>query len=184
MPITRNIIISLLVLPAVMLFSACSSAVRFSSSGLSESVGKSIAKAEPSNSSRINKSTNLNYSLTDSRLILLEEASKWLGTPYCYGGESKDCTDCSGFVQSVFSSLGYSIPRTASAQFSFSQIIDYESAIPGDLVFFRKNQNINHVGIYIGNSEIIHASTSSGVIRQSLNDTYLKNHFAGIGRVF
>jgi cell wall-associated NlpC family hydrolase len=117
------------------------------------------------------------------RSAIINEAMRWEGTPYCYGGENRSCTDCSGFVQSVYKSVGLELPRTAAKQYIYAEKINERGARPGDLVFFSKGGRISHVGLYIGGNQIIHASSSRGVIRQSLNDYYLSTRRAGFGRV-
>ncbi|TAL67746.1 MAG: NlpC/P60 family protein [Bacteroidetes bacterium] len=117
------------------------------------------------------------------RYRIIEEAESWLGTPYCYGGYSKDCTDCSGFVLNIFQAVGIMLPRTAETQFEYGNNIDDNDKEAGDLVFFRDKSKISHVGIYAGNNEFIHASISNGVVRQSLDDFYYREHYAGAKRV-
>ncbi|MBI5324171.1 MAG: C40 family peptidase [Ignavibacteriae bacterium] len=117
------------------------------------------------------------------RYLIIEEAENWLGTPYCYGGYSKDCTDCSGFVLNIFQTAGIVLPRTAETQFEFGNDVSENDMEPGDLVFFRDKSRISHVGIYAGNNEFIHASISNGVVRQSLDDFYYREHYAGAKRV-
>ena len=82
-------------------------------------------------------------------------AQKFLGNPYVSGGTSlTDGCDCSGFTQSVYSHFGYSIPRTSWEQQSAGRGVSYSEAQPGDLFCYS-----GHVGIYIGNNTICHAST-------------------------
>ena len=82
-------------------------------------------------------------------------AQQFLGNPYVSGGTSlTDGCDCSGFTQSVFSHFGYSIPRTSWEQQSAGRGVSYSEAQPGDLFCYS-----GHVGIYIGNNTICHAST-------------------------
>ncbi|OGU11107.1 MAG: hypothetical protein A2X61_00350 [Ignavibacteria bacterium GWB2_35_12] len=118
------------------------------------------------------------------RFRIIGEAESWLGTPYCYGGYTKDCTDCSGFILNIFQTAGIALPRTAESQFEFGSDIDESEKEAGDLVFFRDKSKISHVGIYAGNNEFIHASISNGVVRQSLDDFYYREHYAGAKRVF
>ncbi|MFP4529003.1 MAG: C40 family peptidase [Candidatus Kapaibacterium sp.] len=108
---------------------------------------------------------------------------RWIGVPYCFGGEDRSCTDCSGFVQSVFMSAGIELPRTAASQYENARIIPESIADPGDLVFFSEGGRVSHVGVYLGGNEIVHASSSRGVIRQSLDDYWLSSRRTGFGRV-
>jgi cell wall-associated NlpC family hydrolase len=124
-----------------------------------------------------------NKSYSDVEYSILSSAEKWIGIPYCSGGEDKNCTDCSGFTMSVFLEASIQLPRTAADQYEFSDKIDKKDAKKCDLVFFKNNSNISHVGIYIGDNKFIHASSSRGVIIESLELEYYKKHFAGFGRV-
>ena len=97
-------------------------------------------------------------------------ALQFRGNPYVYGGTSlTNGADCSGFVQSIYKHFGVSLPRTASAQASAGRYVSWGDLQPGDLVFYSGNggQSVTHVAIYIGNSQIIHASTPSGGIKTS-----------------
>lgn len=103
------------------------------------------------------------------------------GNPYVYGGTSlTNGADCSGFMMSVFKEFGYELPRVAAAQYESSQKKELSDIEVGDLVFY--GSNIYHVGLYIGDEKIIHASTSASGIKVSDYDfetpsgvgTYLK----------
>jgi cell wall-associated NlpC family hydrolase len=163
-----------------MLLTACTSSVRFSGKNNDKEAKREYSKLEIHDQTYLDDATNLN----DIQSKIIMEAEKWIGTPYCYGGSLPGCTDCSGFVKSVYESIGISLPRTAAEQYSGSKIIDESYLEPGDLVFFGEKSRIRHVGIYIGNSQLIHASSSVGVVRQSLNETYMRQRLAGFGRVF
>ena len=97
-------------------------------------------------------------------------ATQFIGNPYVYGGTSlTNGADCSGFTQSVMSHFGIKIPRTADQQaigydgtttkYATAKIISVNNIQPGDLVFYY--QPISHVGLYIGNGLIVHASTEA-----------------------
>lgn len=80
---------------------------------------------------------------------------QFLGNPYVFGGTSlTNGTDCSGFTQGIYRKFGYSIPRSSSAQRSAGREVPYSEAQPGDLICYA-----GHVAIYIGNGQIVHAST-------------------------
>jgi len=87
-------------------------------------------------------------------------ALKYYKSPYLWGGRSFFGLDCSGFVQNVFRVCGYPLPRNSVNQAEEGQVINFISeAKAGDLLFFDNDEDvINHVGIYIGNQQIIHAS--------------------------
>ena len=93
---------------------------------------------------------------------VVEYALQFVGNPYVYGGTSlTNGADCSGFVMSVYANFGVSLPHSSTADRSQGYAVDgLENAIPGDLVCYS-----GHVGIYIGNGQIVHASTSkTGIV--------------------
>ena len=99
---------------------------------------------------------------------VISQAYTYLGTPYRYSG-----IDCSGFTMKVFGAFGISLPHGATSQYYMCRGVTTEERAPGDLVFFATGgSGIGHVGIYLGNGQFIHASTSSGVIISSLYESY------------
>lgn len=114
------------------------------------------------------------------RRQVLAEANTWIGTPYCWGGEARTGADCSGFVMEVFKTAGVKLPRTAAEQYTLGDFVDIGNAKAGDLVFFSKGDRISHVGIYIGDNNIVHSSLSKGVVIQSLATMGRNPQFAGI----
>ncbi|MBQ8278855.1 MAG: C40 family peptidase [Roseburia sp.] len=99
---------------------------------------------------------------------IADYALKFLGNPYVYGGTSlTNGADCSGFVQSVYKHFGISLPRTSGEQGKSGRAVDgLENAKPGDLIWYS-----GHIGIYIGNGKIVHASNPKNGIITS-NATY------------
>lgn len=82
-------------------------------------------------------------------------ACQFIGNPYVAGGTSlTNGADCSGFVMSVYQAFGYSLPRSSYAQSGVGTAVSYSEAQPGDIIYYG-----GHVGIYIGNGQIVHAST-------------------------
>ena len=120
-----------------------------------------------------------------ANVALLKLVDEWWGTSYCMGGSSKNCIDCSAFVQVIMTGIyGISLPRTAREQFGTGQKIGLEDLEEGDLVFFQTSgRDISHVGIYMLNNKFVHASTSSGVVFNDLNDIYWRERFKGATRV-
>ncbi|MBR1543663.1 MAG: C40 family peptidase [Muribaculaceae bacterium] len=118
---------------------------------------------------------------------LREEVKAWMGTPYKYGGHSKNGTDCSGFVMEVFKAV-YDIKlerNSAKIYENNCKKIKKNDLREGDLVFFitgSKNR-ISHVGIYLNDGDFVHASSSKGVTINNLTQRYYTNHYAGSGRV-
>ena len=94
-------------------------------------------------------------------------AMQFIGNPYVFGGTSlTQGADCSGFVQSVYKNFGISLPRSSTQQRSAGTGVDYASAQPGDIICYA-----GHVGIYIGNGQIVHASSPTTGIKVG-NATY------------
>lgn len=89
---------------------------------------------------------------------LIKTALSLLNVPYLWGGKSIMGIDCSGFIQIVFTVNGFFLPRDASQQVSEGREIALNEIQPGDLVFFGKEGKTTHVGMYTGNSRLIHAS--------------------------
>ncbi len=117
---------------------------------------------------------------------IVMEAREWIGTPYRYGGVSRKGVDCSGLVLEVYkASTGSKLPRSSAAQQSWCLPVDKDSLQVGDLVFFATGRNsgkVSHVGIYIGGGEMIHASSSSGVIVSPLRMPYFAKRYHSAGR--
>ncbi len=121
--------------------------------------------------------------LSDSITVIAElneQLNHWRGTPYRYGGMSRSGVDCSGFVARTFRDrFEIQLPRETRTQAEIGTRIDKEELLPGDLVFFKTGGGDNglHVGIYDTDNQFIHASTSRGVIRSSLDNVYWRKKF-------
>ena len=119
---------------------------------------------------------------------IADYALQFEGYRYIYGEESPSTGfDCSGLVWYVYRQFGYTVERTASAQYRTAGYSVSKSELqPGDLVFFSNNggYSVTHVGIYIGDNEFVHASTSdTGVIISSLGSDYYTRVWYGAKRV-
>lgn len=113
---------------------------------------------------------------------VVELAQRFVGVPYRWGGMSPNGVDCSGFVQEVFRLSGHPLPRLADEQ--FQQTMPIDAPQPGDLVFFTTYlPGPSHVGISLGGQDFLHASSSRGVVRASLDDGYFKSRYLGAHRL-
>ena len=104
--------------------------------------------------------------VTSTAVDLIEYAKQFLGNPYVWGGTSlTKGADCSGFTMRIFEHFGYSLSRTSAAQSNNGRRVSLSEIQPGDLLFYNHGSRIGHVAIYIGNGQIIHASTErTGII--------------------
>lgn len=115
----------------------------------------------------------------------LKEVDSWLGVPYVYGGKSKEGTDCSGMIQTMFrQKYGLLLERSANDMQKDVDFIDIDRAAFGDILFFKINfKTVGHVALYLGQKRFIHATTSRGVIISSLDEDYYKKRFYKAGRL-
>lgn len=118
---------------------------------------------------------------------LVTEARTWLGVPYVYGGTTRDGADCSGFLVTLYHDVtGLAIPRTTKKQEEQFVALNWDDVAVGDVLFFsskRSGGKVAHVGMYVGNNRMIHASSSRGVVEDDLTLNYYQTHFRGAGRV-
>lgn len=122
---------------------------------------------------------------------VIRSAKSYIGTPYKYGGTSRNGMDCSALTMLSFRNAGMSLPRTSSAQSQVGKSIRITSLQPGDLVFFsyQRNRKVSHVGIVteVANPKsditFIHASTSLGVVESNLYSAHYQKVYVGARRV-
>lgn len=130
-----------------------------SSSGSSTSAGPGSVSSSSKGSGTSIKSSGG----TAAGREIADYALQFVGNPYVYGGTSlTNGTDCSGFTQGIYKHFGYTLPRTSAEQRSAGYAVDYSEAQPGDLICYP-----GHVGLYIGNGQIVHASNARNGIMVS-----------------
>ena len=121
-------------------------------------------------------------------LAAIEEASKYVGTDYKWGGSTPQTGfDCSGLMQWAYAQSGVQIPRVTYTQIAAAngvEIADKAALKPGDLVFFANAGDVHHVGMYLGGDKFLHAPHTGDVVKvSSLDEPYYASQFAG-GRRF
>lgn len=106
-----------------------------------------------------------------TRTAIVAYAKQFLGNPYVFGGSSlTDGTDCSGFTQAVFANFGITTGRSSRDQAVNGREIAIDAAQPGDLLFYASGNYINHVALYIGGGQVIHAANSTtGIVISPYN---------------
>lgn len=120
----------------------------------------------------------------DVKTRLMDQYASWKGVRYRLGGSTKSGIDCSGFVQRTFrEQFGLELPRSTYEQQEMGKSVDRTKLRTGDLVLFRAGSTGRHVGIYIGNNQFVHASTSSGVTISSMDEPYWKRRYNEARRV-
>lgn len=106
--------------------------------------------------------------VSDVRVDLCQYAKQFIGNPYVWGGTSlTKGADCSGFVLSVYKKYGVTLPHHSVAQAKCGTSVSMSDIKAGDLVFYGKGKTINHVAIYIGNGQVVHASNKREGIKIS-----------------
>lgn len=109
---------------------------------------------------------------------------QWRGTPYRLGGTSKAGIDCSAFVQIGLAEVfQQKLPRTTGEQVRQGKWVAITELKEGDLVFFKTGRTLRHVGIYLGESRFLHASTSQGVMISNLKNPYWRSTYWQARRV-
>ena len=114
---------------------------------------------------------------------ILEFAKGLIGSPYKKAGSSPKGFDCSGFTSYVFKQFNIELPRVSGDQYNFGKAVSADEAKAGDLIAFTNKGRIFHVGIYLGNGEFIHSSSSQGVVITKTSDTYWGPRLLGFCRV-
>nr|WP_314082275.1 C40 family peptidase [uncultured Leptotrichia sp.] len=131
-----------------------------------------------------NKKTLLNNLLNK----IIKESNTYLGTPYLWGGTTRNGIDCSAFVKNVYLSIGIKLPRVSQNQAKVGKTITLDKIRKGDLIFFETDKNrpntVSHVGIYLGSGNLIHASSKNKkVVIVPLNQGYFLSKIVIIKRI-
>ena len=175
--------------PSSTVLDTSSTSSKFSKSSTTSTSGStSINKYRIGESSEI-KTTRQGLKVAETTPFLaknkvssvISTAKKYIGVPYQFGGTTPKAFDCSGYLQYVFAQNGYTIPRTADEQYKLGKkTTNTKQLVPGDLVFFTTYEaGASHCGIYLGNGQFIHTSSSKGVRIDKLDDSYWKPRYFG-----
>jgi cell wall-associated NlpC family hydrolase len=124
--------------------------------------------------------------ISAKRSTVVATAKQYLGVPYVFGANGPSSFDCSGFTKYVLGKNGISVLRSAASQWTQGKAVAKADLRPGDLVFFKDTYKpgISHVGIYIGEGNIIDAWPKTGVRTAPLSGSYLTQHYAGARNMF
>lgn len=128
-------------------------------------------ESDPDNTNDTNI-TDYNVTGTGKGSEIAKYALQFVGNPYVYGGESlTNGADCSGFTMSVYKHFGITLPHNSGQQSNMGTVVNgIANAIPGDLIFYGNGTTVNHVALYIGNNQVVHASTEKTGIKVSKAD--------------
>ena len=136
------------------------------------------AVVETSGPLKIKGVSSADVSLSREIEHLQKYFNSWQGVRYKYGGLSTKGVDCSGLTLCAYKELyGVNLPRTVAKQARKGILVQRKYLRPGDLVFFKTGRYSRHVGIYLGESQFIHASRSKGVIQSDLDSVYWQKKF-------
>ena len=136
-----------------------------------------------------NNANNNNNTVSTKANEVIAYAKTLLGKPYVWGAQGPNIFDCSVFTYYVFKNkAGIVLPRTSSAQSKYGTYVSKSNLKAGDLVFFDTNGandgNVSHVGMYIGNGQMIHASYGQKkIVIANFNDSYYQNAYVNARRV-
>ncbi|MGN0968252.1 MAG: C40 family peptidase [Oscillospiraceae bacterium] len=135
----------------------------------------------------LSKTAGVAAANTDLGSQVVAYAKQFLGLPYVYGASGPNSFDCSGFTSYVYKHFGYTLNRSAAGQYSNGTSIDQSQLQPGDLLLWRaygSSKTATHVGIYIGDNQYIHASSTGGCIRiNDMNYAANSRYLVGVRRI-
>ena len=142
------------------------------------SVSCTTPKMQPANASHATRQVRRSASADDREKRILDEYKQWRGTGHKMGGTGSKGIDCSGFVQAIYrDAFHIELPRTTKAQVKLGKPVSVKALQPGDLVFFKPPTYARHVGIFLSQSEFVHASKNKGVTVSKIDAYYWGKYF-------
>lgn len=134
-----------------------------------------------------NVTTENSTTSSSKQSAIVNLANAQLGKPYVWGAEGPNSFDCSGLTSYVYkNAAGISLPRNSSSQSTYGTTVNHSNLQPGDLIYFSTNGsgNVSHVGIYVGNGEMIHSPKPGSIVQKSnINISYWNNAYLWAKRV-
>lgn len=144
-------------------------------------IGQKLSLVKSANTASTVTSTD-KVVVSDNKVeTLVSEAKKLIGTPYSWAGSSPSGFDCSGFIYYTFKKAGYEVSRLSSSTY-YDMGKKVTSPQSGDLIFFATGSSkyvVSHMGIYLGDGQFIHASSSKGIEINNISNSYYKSKIVG-----
>jgi len=135
-------------------------------------------KMQHSGDSHVAQQSRRYANADDRERRILDEYKQWLGTRHKMGGTGSGGIDCSGFVKVVYrNAFNVELPRTTKEQARLGKPVSFKKIQPGDLVFFKPPTYARHVGIYLSQSQFVHASKTKGVTVSRIDAPYWRKNY-------
>ncbi|WON76989.1 NlpC/P60 family protein [Serratia sp. UGAL515B_01] len=150
------------------------------------SVSAATLQNASNSSASLQELTSLNFGQGNTKQLkkILTHFVEWEGVRYKLGGNSQKGIDCSAYIQRIFKDeFSFILPRTTHEQIKLGTRVAINELDTGDLLFFKTSSRELHVGVYIGEGQFIHASTSTGVTISELDNTYWKERYKQARRI-
>ncbi len=145
---------------------------------------KTTTKATSTKTASATSTTTTKSTTTSKAASIIHTAKQYIGVKYVWGGTTPSGFDCSGYMKYVYAKHGITLPRVSRDQYNVGQPVSYSNLKPADLVFFSLDGDkvTDHVGMYIGGGQFIHASSTKGVTISTMS-SYWKSKYLGARRV-
>ena len=142
-------------------------------------------KMQPANASHVTQQARRSANADDREKRIIDEYKQWQGTRHKMGGTGSRGIDCSGFVKEIYREVfNIDLPRTTKEQVKLGKPVSFKKLKPGDLVFFKPPTYARHVGIFLSQSEFVHASKNKGVTVSRIDAHYWRKYYWTARRIF